>query len=132
MNIETDEGRVRLEKGVMKRLSIDCDEGDMYLKRIDAKLIDISADEGDVDLDMNILRNGRYRIYTDEGDVALNIPETVELSVFLEAEDGRIDTDFELEIDELDDGERVRGKIGRGGAKLEVSTDEGNISLEKR
>jgi len=132
VNIETDEGRIRLEKAEMKKIRIDCDEGDIFLNRIVVEILDIDTDEGDIEIDMNVTPKGDCRIHTDEGDVEVLLPASTDITVRLETEDGRITNDFGIPIDEFGDGERARGTIGRGGAKLEIYSDEGRISLHER
>ena len=132
VNIETDEGRVRIEDAVLDKLRLECDEGDVSIKKLRARVIDVDSDEGDLEFDMEMMSNGRYGFSSDEGDVEILIPARSSAELTLETDDGRIRTDFGLSIDRGDDGERVRETIGRGEARLEVYTDDGNISLEKR
>jgi hypothetical protein len=132
VNIETDEGRVRIENADLDKLMVECDEGDVSIRKLRARIIDVDSDEGDLEFEFEMTSNGRYGIFTDEGDVEILIPSSSSAELTLETDDGRIRTDFGLAIDRGDDGERVREVIGRGDARLEVYSDDGNISLEKR
>ena len=130
--IGADEGTIRLEKVQMRKLRINCDEGDIILRGIETNTCEIETDEGDIEAKIDFQFNGNYRMYSDEGDVIIFLPKRVNLNYKLETAEGRIISDFDIDITELDDGERARGIIGERGAKLEVYTDEGDISLEKK
>lgn len=132
MNIEVDEGRVRIEKGSLDKLKVESDEGDVILKKVKVRVIDIRSDEGDIEAEIETVSKGRYDIITDEGDIEIIFTSKPSLEVRLETESGRIRSDYELEIEETDDGERTRGTIGSGNDRLEVYSDDGNISLEKK
>lgn len=131
INLETDEGTIRLEKGKVTKLLADCDEGDIYLKDIELGNCELNTDEGDIEARMSLQPQGKYRLSTDEGNVRIYLSKNINLDVKLETAEGDIDTDFDLTITELDDGERARGTIGDGSAQLEVYTDEGDIILER-
>lgn len=132
LSIYTDEGDIWLEECELSKARIDCDEGDIILKKVVSQSMEINTDEGDVNADIAMSGDGRYRFYSDEGDIFIFVDRNPDIQVKLETEDGRIRTNFDLDVIDLEDGERVRGELGSGRAFLEVYTDEGNVELNYR
>lgn len=132
VSVYTDEGDIWMEECDLRNLRLDSDEGNIILKKVVSKSMEIKTDEGDVEVELGVSGEGRYRFYSDEGDIFIFIDKNADLKIKLDTEDGRIRADFDLEITELEDGERVRGEIGRGSSLLEVYTDEGNVELNRR
>ncbi len=132
LNIESDEGRIRIDNCQVEKFKVDSDEADVIVRKLIAGSIDINTDEGDIEIDFVNLDRGTYHIATDEGDVDLNIPQHSDFELRLETEEGMIRTDFSIRIEEMDNGARVRGVIGRDDSKIDVYTDEGRISLMKK
>ena len=133
LTIDTDEGLIKIVNGKMKILKIECDEGDIILQDLVSESCEISTDEGDIDFSTEIKKNGRYYLYSDEGDITLSLKKNPNVNIKLSTDEGSIYSDFDINIDNRDnDGERARGTIGRGGAKLDIYTDEGDIQLEKK
>ena len=64
--------------------------------------------------------------------VDLTVPADASLDVDLKTENGRTDSDFELNRRESDSGDRMSGRLRNGGATLRVNTAEGDIVLRKR
>ena len=50
----------------------------------------------------------------------------------LQTDEGSIRSDFRFDIEEFDDGERVSQVLKRGGARLQIFADEGDIILGHR
>jgi hypothetical protein len=131
--INSDEGAVRLEEGIVEELDIHTDEGDIILSDISVKRFWLSADEGDIIADFQPERDGQYRMETDEGDFEIRLPEDAALRVKLQSQEGRIDTEFKIECRRYDDGEICEGVIGETGqGLLRAFTDEGEIYLRKK
>jgi len=132
MVIEADEGSLRLNQCKLRKLKIHCDEGDVSVKNSQFADLDARGDESDITIDLQPEENGQYFISTEEGDVTVHLAQDANLTLRLETSEGRIDTDFDLDITELDEGARIREKLGSGDARLEILTDEGDISLFKK
>ena len=127
-----DEGRFRMNNADFLELDVATDEGEILLGSASLRNCDLSSDEGDVEVEFEVHRGDKYRISTDEGDIYISLPDNADISYDLEAEEGSIRSDFDIEVDELDDGERARGRIGRGEASLDVFSGEGDITLDKK
>ena len=132
LKLEADEGDIEVEKGRMDELDISTDEGEIVLEDIQARKFWLATDEGDIVATFEPLKDGNYRLETDEGHIEMAIPEDVNLIVKLVSNEGWIQSDFNLTIRDRDDGEIQEGEIGHHGGNLKVYTDEGDIVLKKQ
>jgi DUF4097 and DUF4098 domain-containing protein YvlB len=132
MTVEADEGDIRIADSDMDELDASADEGTVVLKDLRAKRFKIGADEGDVEADFTPVPSGSYTIETDEGEIRMWIPENASLQVDLETGEGRTDSDFHLNREESDSGDRMHGRIGNGEAALHAAAGEGDIALRKK
>ena len=132
LEVTADEGDVRVEKAEIGDFEAETDEGDVTV--IDSKVerLAIRTDEGQVELDVQPVGRASYRVVTEEGDVILTLPRGGDYDFDLETDTGRIRSEFDVEVEETDTGERVTESLGRGRWKIRVYTDDGDIFLERR
>ena len=132
LKLEADEGDIEVEKIRMDELDIITDEGEIVLEDVQARKVWLATDEGDIVATFEPLKDGNYRLETDEGHIEMVIPEDVNLVVKLVTNEGWIQSDFDLTIRDRDDGEIREGEIGHHGGNLKAYTDEGDIVLKKQ
>lgn len=133
LQLSSDEGTIRASDVTARSLWAETDEGDLVLLRVNAGGGKLNSDEGDIELEAARFDEGTWNIVTDEGDVELFLPTDADAEISLESDDGNIRSDFTLErISDDDNLERRSGRLGEGRARLEIYTDEGNISLRRR
>jgi len=133
LQLSSDEGTVRASEVAARSVWAETDEGDLVLSRINAGGGKLNSDEGDIELEATRFDEGSWSLTTDEGDIELFIPANADAEISLESDNGSIRSDFTLErISHDDDLERRSGTLGEGRARLEIYTDEGNISLRRR
>jgi DUF4097 and DUF4098 domain-containing protein YvlB len=72
-----------------------------------------------------------WSIITEDGSVAVYLPDPFAAEVDAQTDDGRVRSDFTLDPEREDDHRRrwVRGRIGAGGHQLRIRTGDGSISL---
>lgn len=134
LSLGSDEGTIRASDVTARAVWGETDEGGFVLLRINAGGGMLNSDEGDVELEATRFDEGTWSITTDEGDATLFIPANADAEVALESDKGGIRSDFPLNrvSDEHDRTERRTGRLGEGRGRLEISTDEGDISLRRR
>jgi hypothetical protein len=134
LSLSSDEGTIRASDVTTRYVWGETDEGGFVLLRINAGGGKLNSDEGDIELEAIRFDEGTWNITTDEGDVELFIPANADAEVTLESNSGGIRSDFPLNrvSDKHDRIERRTGRLGEGRGRLEVSTDEGDISLRRR
>jgi len=133
LQLASDEGALKASEVAARSVWAETDEGDIVLLRLNASGGKLNSDEGDIELEATRFDEGAWNITTAEGDVELFIPTNADAEISLESNDGNIRSDFSLDrISDDDDGERLNGRLGEGRGRLEVYTDEGDISLRRR
>ena len=134
LQLASDEGTLRASEVAARSVWAETDEGDIVLLRINAGGGKLNSDEGDIELETMRFDEGSWNFTTDEGDVELFVPANADAEISLESNDGNIRSDFDLArvSDDEDNVERRTGRLGEGRARLEIYTDEGDISLRRR
>ncbi len=132
LEVSTDEGDVQIENARIGELETETDEGDVAVLKSKIERLSVRTDEGQVELDVEPFGHARYRVVTEEGDVILTLPANEGYDLDLETDTGRIHSEFDVEIEETDRGERVSATIGRGRCRVSAYSDDGDIFLERR
>lgn len=134
LSLGSDEGTIRASDVAARSVWGETDEGGFVLLRIDAGGGKLNSDEGDVELEMARFDEGTWSITTDEGDAVFFIPANAGAELELESNRGSIRSDFPLNrvSDRHERPERRTGSLGDGRGRLEIYTDEGDISLRRR
>ncbi|MCJ7812034.1 DUF4097 domain-containing protein [bacterium] len=132
IKIEMDEGSIWFENGQIGEIDFTTDEGEIVIDHIELNQCWLNTDEGDIEVSFLPVKDGRYRMETDEGDVELSLPEDVNLHIALITGEGRIESDFDMNIQRRQEAERVEETIGREEGTLRIYTGEGYIRLRKR
>ena len=132
LKIDSDEGDIFIGSSRLEEANIGADEGEIVLRDVALRRCWLVTDEGDIEADTEPMENCSYRMESDEGRITVTLPADVQVLVRLVAEEGRIDSDFDIDIDDHDDGERAEGVIGSRDGVLKIYTDEGDIDIYKR
>jgi hypothetical protein len=134
LQLASDEGSVRANEVVARSVWAETDEGDIVLQQVSAGGGKLNSDEGDIELEATRFDEGSWSLAADEGTIELFIPANADVEISLESNNGNIGSDFDLELvsDNEDHVERRSGRLGEGRARLEIYTDEGDISLRRR
>lgn len=107
--------------------SIDAD-----IEAIDTgKPIVLSSSNGSLSLSLARWQNNEVRASTSNASINLRLPSGVQSVVRAATSNGIITSDFELSTTQRSKT-RINGRIGDGGALLDLSTSNGNIRLLKR
>ena len=84
---------------------------------------------GDVDLEFQKLR--KVKIKSKSGNITLRLDEGVEAAIDVETKKGYITCDFELQ-NEKKEINKLTGVINKAEGAIEISSEQGNISIKKR
>ncbi|MGH7342915.1 MAG: DUF4097 family beta strand repeat-containing protein, partial [Candidatus Rokuibacteriota bacterium] len=99
------------------------------LRGINATSVDASTVDGDIVYDGTIRDDGRYSLATHDGDLAVTIPERTNATVDIQTFSGSIDASFPVQITEIRKDRRFSIIFGRGTARLELQSFDGDIRL---
>lgn len=133
LDVNTDDGSITVED-VGGDVTAATQDGGIS---ISGRLATLKARTGDGSITLRADRGStmtsNWSVTTEDGAVAVYLPEQFAAEIDAETEDGRVRSDFALENErEREDGERrtwLRGKIGAGGHQIRVRTGDGTIAL---
>lgn len=130
--INVGSGRVEIRGCQSPDLRIEAGSGELRLHDLDVQ--NLSAETGSGRLLVDLVRiapMGRYQIDTGSGGVTVQLPVDADLDLNLDYEGGRLELGgLPVQVTEQERGE-MRGRMGHGGARLEIETN-GGIRLQPR
>ncbi len=132
-DLKTSNGRVKAS-GIDGAFSARTSNGsiDADVDSLDTgKPVVLSSSNGSINLALARWNNNEVRATTSNSSINLRLPPGVAAEVRAVTSNGNISTDFELTTTQLSKT-RVSGRIGGGGALLDLTTSNGNIRLMKR
>jgi hypothetical protein len=131
LDVESGDGSVTVEDGDgVIRLSTG-DGGITSSGRFDS--VRVKSGDGSVTVraDRGSEMKADWSIATEDGSIALYLPETFNSELDAQTGDGRVRSEFDVQGGQPDDPHRrrLRGKLGSGGNLLRIRTGDGSISL---
>ncbi|MCB9500923.1 MAG: DUF4097 family beta strand repeat protein [Deferribacteres bacterium] len=139
ISCRTDDGTVHIEN-IYGKIGAESDDGDIFLKRItgDVRLrsddgeifftgkfqdVDVLTEDGDITGEYH--PQGNSYIKTDDGNVqlTLHLDETEEPAVFIDTDDGHVQSDFPLWME----NQKMRRSASE--IKIKVYTNDGDVRL---
>lgn len=84
-----------------------------------------------ITLEMDAWKNSDIKATTSNGSVNLKLPSSVNAELRASTSNGQITTDYEITTSRFSKN-NIAGKIGSGGALIDISTSNGNVRLLKR
>ena len=129
-DVQTNSGSITLD-GVSGNVKAHSGFGSVTVKNADSVTLDLSTQSGPVEFEGS-LGDGPHTVHTDFGEINLTFPANSALDVDLQTDFGSIESDIPITVILSGDGEKNHqtGKMNEGGAKLTVSTQSGNISIQ--
>jgi len=128
LTVESKSGDVSL-RNVSGAVNVRTASGDISAKACRARNLSVEVPSGDVSVDMVEPVQGTISIRTMNGDVSLSVPDGSDCRVSLSTINGDASCEIEL-IDENKEGQRVTGRLGDGNGTLDVTSVNGDISLQ--
>jgi DUF4097 and DUF4098 domain-containing protein YvlB len=118
---------VRNARGSLKGNTVD---GEIRLEGIESDEVDASSVDGGITFEGAIRSGGRYHISSHDGDVAVIAP-SISADVSVSTFSGDFESDFPVVLTGSQKGRRMNFTLGGGGARLELESFSGTISLRK-
>ena len=126
LSMETRSGRVQGENVEVGEVLITSRSGGAQIRRLAAGTIRAEARSGSIDLDL-IRQVATGRVSTRSGQVTVRVPHTFSAELDLESS-GRIQVDVPAAaVDQSRN--RFRGRLGDGGARMEIRNRSGGIRI---
>jgi DUF4097 and DUF4098 domain-containing protein YvlB len=124
---------------------IDCVSGDLELSGIEGDIevstssgdievdqkqgeLDLTTISGDVEVRTRISPEGEYNVATTSGDIIFYLPEDSDADLECETRSGSIHTRVALDVLSTS-RDFLRGKLGSGGPRIDLSTTSGDIKV---
>ena len=120
-------GVVRLA-GLSGDLRLKSTSGDIVVRQ-ESGAIDIVTYSGDVEIQTKLDSPKDYYVETTSGMIVFAVPQSSSGSIRMETDTGRIITELSLD-NKSRSKHRMAGNFGKGGPKISLSTDSGDITLE--
>ncbi len=104
--------------------------GDLLLEKVQSDNVDANTVNGDVIYDGTIRANGRYRLVTHNGDIAVTIAEATSALVSVSTFQGDFESTFPVTLTGRK-GKQFDFTLGGGSARLQLESFAGTIRLER-
>lgn len=95
----------------------------------------VDATTGDGEIDVALASgsaNADVRVHTGDGSVTVGLPASFKGQFSASTGDGTVESDFPVELTGRIDHQHIQSTLGGGGpARVDISTGDGNIHLEK-
>jgi len=91
---------------------------------------DLRVEDGDGDISVGALAPlGEITVHNRNGAVTLTVPQGAGFVLQATAKNGDVDSKLDLPITSIGSGHAIAGKVGRGGPRVELVTDHGDIEI---
>jgi DUF4097 and DUF4098 domain-containing protein YvlB len=129
----TSNGRIRLS-GVHGRADVETSNGsidaDIPEPQSGAPFV-FRSSNGSVTVKLHRWANNPLRVSTSNASITLALPEGVNADVRATTSNGRVTSDFEVSAREFGKN-RLEGRLGAGGERIELTSSNGSIRLVRR
>lgn len=93
---------------------------------------DLSTTNGSIEAEIKKLEKEDIKITTTNGSIKLGLATTLDAIIELHTTNGGIDlNDITLEVTSIHKNKYIKGKMGKGGPKINASTTNGSIKIRK-
>ena len=129
------EGDLSMDSGDLRASSI-AGPFEVRTKAKDIRLEDISGpitvenSHGEIDLHPKA-PFGDVNVSNHQGAIHIVLPETAGFTVEARSSRGELESDFPLNLTKNGDDHVAEGNVGKGGKKLQLTTDHGTIEIRK-
>lgn len=127
ITLKTQNGQIQA-RGAQGKITARSEYGDVDVAAEKA-ILTLASNNGKITF-TGSLAKGDHTLKSNFGDIRLTLPSDSTLTFDLKTDLGKIRSDFSVTISGELDEKRWKGDINGGGARLTVSTQNGNITLE--
>jgi DUF4097 and DUF4098 domain-containing protein YvlB len=105
--------------------------GDISLIVIDATRVSATTVNGDMEYEGTIKDGGLYSFASHNGDIDVSLPENANVAVTASTYQGEFESWIPVRVEKISSKHRFNFTIGKGSARLEVESFQGDISLRE-
>jgi DUF4097 and DUF4098 domain-containing protein YvlB len=127
--LNTTNGEIEV-KGATGTIEAHTTNGAVTVESTDA--VEAHTTNGDVEVKLSRLPSTGASYHSTNGDVTITLPADLNADLDARTTNGRITSDFSVTVSGSMSRRSLRGTIGHGGPKLEISTTNGDVRIQKR
>jgi DUF4097 and DUF4098 domain-containing protein YvlB len=116
-------------RGLIGDVSVNTTSGNVSIEQTDGSL-DLSSTSGDLEAKTQIVPSKNYYLKTTSGEVYLSISKGAQSDLKIETTSGEISMNVPMVL-KTASRSSLSGKLGSGGAKIEIETVSGDINIEE-
>lgn len=132
VDAETVSGDLHLS-GASGDVSVETVSGSAIVHAATVTEFEAASVSGDIDFEGALAADGRMDVESMSGDISITLPADTSARVSAETFSGDLDNDFGLAVEKEDGpGSTMHGKLGAGGASVEIESFSGDVNLRKR
>jgi hypothetical protein len=129
VQINSVNGSIQLDE-ISGRIFAETVNGPIDIDRVVSDSVDASTVNGNLSYDGTLRAGGRYRLTTHSGNIVIGMPEQSGATVSVATFNGEFESDFPITI-RHSMGKRMRFKLGKGEATLDLESFLGKIRLRR-
>jgi DUF4097 and DUF4098 domain-containing protein YvlB len=107
-------------------------DGDITLEGITSSGVEAKTVDGSVYYEGTVADDGRYKLTSHDGDIVVRIPTNVNARISVATFDGEFESEFPIQLQGTQASRKFNFTLGEGGARIDLSTFDGNIQLLRR
>ena len=131
-DLKTTSGKITVE-GIKGSVKADTVSGKIEIEAFShAEEVEMESISGSIKLRGELSPGGIYELNSHSGNIKISIPSDSNFELRVETFSGDIQCDFELKISGKIDRKKLRGVVGKGDARLILSSFSGNIQINKQ
>jgi DUF4097 and DUF4098 domain-containing protein YvlB len=124
---QTGSGGVRIDKP-SGSVTAGTGSGDISVTGASADL-QLRTGSGDLQVEGNPAAKSYWELHTSSGEIGLRVPSSASFRLVARSSSGHIQTTIPIVIEEQTSKHELRARVGDGGARVEVETSSGEITL---
>lgn len=129
IEVSTVDGKIEVRRanGDIKANAVD---GDILLEDIESSEVEATTVNGDIAFSGAVRARGRYSLSSHDGDVAVMAP-SINADVTVSTFSGDFESDYPVTLAGAQNRGRMHFTLGSGGARLDLESFDGTVSLRK-
>ena len=132
MTFETSSGDIRVNGVKAARIALHSSSGDASFRDADVEEFQAKASSGDIRLEQKTVRLKNARVHTSSGDVQIHLPQDSSFEADADQSSGDMSVGFHDGHQTMRHDKLVAFRRGEGGARIQVETSSGDVTISPR
>jgi len=129
LELITSDGDVALED-IKGNISAITSDGNVLIKNLIGQ-VSATTSDGDVQLQLSDQPTGTCELFTTDGNISMSVPEGIKANFNVSVSDGEINFAFPYKNHlKHEDTQVLQAKTNGGGTVINISTSDGNVSVQ--